>query len=222
MTRGSCVARLASMIAAVQRAHPARVALDGVDGAGKTHLADELVGPLSRGGRQIIRASIDGFHFPRADRYKRGRESADGYFRDSFNYEQLRSQLLDPLGPGGSRRCRTATFDYRVDSPVDAPLLTADPDAILLVDGVFLQVPQLAGAWDFVVWVEAPFETTVERAVRRDTARGGEEEATRAAYAVRYVPGQRMYLDSCEPKINADVIFENSDFDEPRLTLRPD
>ncbi|HET9191441.1 MAG TPA: hypothetical protein VFO21_01100 [Vicinamibacterales bacterium] len=47
MTRGSCVARLASMIAAVQRPHPARVALDGIDGAGKTHLADELVGPLS-------------------------------------------------------------------------------------------------------------------------------------------------------------------------------
>lgn len=86
MTRGACIARLASMIAAVERPHPARVALDGVDGAGKTHLADELVGPLSRSGRQIIRASIDGFHYPRAHRYKRGRESADGYFHDSFNY----------------------------------------------------------------------------------------------------------------------------------------
>ncbi len=208
------------MIAALQRPHPARVALDGVDGAGKTHLADELVGPLSCSGRQIIRASIDGFHCPRAHRYKRGRESADGYFRDSFNYEQLRSQLLDPLGPGGSLRCRTAVFDYRIDRPTDMPLLTAAPDAILLVDGVFLQVPQLAGAWDFIVWVDAPFETTVERAVRRDTARGGEEEATRAAYAVRYVPGQRLYLDSCHPKISADVVFDNSDLDEPRLTPR--
>ena len=220
MTRGACIARLASMIAAVERPHPARVALDGVDGAGKTHLADELVGPLSRSGRQIIRASIDGFHYPRAHRYTRGRASADGYFHDSFNYGQMRSQLLDPLGPGGSLECRTATFDYRVDSPIEAPLLTADPDAILLVDGVFLQVPQLAGAWDFVVWVEAPFETTVERAVRRNAARGGDEPATRAAYAVRYVPGQQLYLDSCNPKASADVVFENTDFGEPRLTPR--
>jgi hypothetical protein len=68
-------------------------------------------------------------------------------FPDSFNYEQLRSQLLDPLGPGGSLQCRTAVFDYRIDRLIDAPLLTAAPDAILLVDGVFLQVPQLAGAW---------------------------------------------------------------------------
>ena len=220
MTRGACIARLASMIAAVERPHPARVALDGVDGAGKTHLADELVGPLSRSGRQIIRASIDGFHYPRAHRYTRGRESADGYFHDSFNYGQMRSQLLDPLGPGGSLEYRSAAFDYRVDSPIEAPLLTADPDAILLVDGVFLQVPQLAGAWDFVVWVEAPFDTTVERAVRRDAARGGDETATRTAYAVRYVPGQQLYLDSCDPKASADVVFENTDFGEPRLTPR--
>ena len=218
MTRGACIARLASMIAAVERPHPARVALDGVDGAGKTHLADELVGPLSRSGRQIIRASIDGFHYPRAHRYKRGRKSADGYFHDSFNYGQLRSQLLDPLGPGGSMEYRSAAFDYRVDSPIEALLLTADRDAILLVDGVFLQVPHLADAWDFIVWVEAPFETTVERAVLRDAARGGDETATRAAYAVRYVPGQQLYLDSCHPKASADVIFENSAFDAPRLT----
>jgi hypothetical protein len=61
------------------------------------------------------------------------------------------------------------------------------------------------------------FETTVERAVRRDVARGGDETATRAAYAVRYVPGQRLYLDSCRPKASADVVFYNSDFDEPRV-----
>ena len=82
-------------------------------------------------------------------------------------------------------------------------------------------MPQLAGAWDFIVWVDAPFATTVARAVRRDTARGGEEDATRTAYAVRYVPGQRLYLDSCDPKRSADVVFDNLDLDEPRLTVRP-
>lgn len=220
MTRDGCIARLASMIAAVRRPHPTRVAIDGVDGAGKTHLADELVGPLSGSGRQVLRASIDAFHYPRVHRYKRGRESAEGYFQDSFNYAELRSQLLNPLGPAGSLQCRTAVFDYRTDSPVDAPLQTAAADAILLVDGVFLQVPPLAGVWDFVVWVEAPFETTVERAVRRDAARGGDETGTRAVYAVRYVPGQQLYLHSCKPQTHADVVFENSNLDQPRVTLR--
>lgn len=78
----------------------------------------------------------------------------------------------------------------------------------------------MTGAWDFIVWVEAPFETTVERAVRRDGARGGDEGTTRQAYDVRYVPGQRLYLSSCKPKTSADIIFDNAVFDDPRVTTR--
>lgn len=220
MTRGSCIAQLASMIAAVRRPHPVRVAIDGVDGVGKTWLADELVAPLSATGRQVIRASIDGFHHPRAHRYARGRDSGEGYFRDSFNYEMLRSRLLDPLGPGGSRQFRPAAFDYRIDAPVDPPVEDAVADAILILDGVFLQVPELAGVWDFIVWAEAPFTTTVERAVARDAARFGDEVTTRAAYAARYVPGQLLYLNSCTPQNRADVVFDNSSFDAPVLRRR--
>ncbi len=34
------------------------------------------------------------------------------------------------------------------------------------------------------------------------------------------MPGQRRYLGNCEPKIKADVVFDNSDFDKPRVTPR--
>lgn len=43
-----------------------RVGIDGVDGAGKTCLADELAGVLQAQGAPVIRASVDGFHRPRA------------------------------------------------------------------------------------------------------------------------------------------------------------
>ena len=33
-------------------------------------------------------------------------------------------------------------------------------------------------------------------------------------------PEQRRYLGNCEPKIKADVVFDNSDFDKPRVTPR--
>jgi len=84
MTRSTCIEQLATAIAAVQVTHPTRVAIDGVDGVGKTSLAEELVAPLARKGREVVRASVDGFHRPRAARYLRGRDSAEGYFLDSF------------------------------------------------------------------------------------------------------------------------------------------
>lgn len=96
--------------------HPARVAIDGVDAAAKTALADELAGPLGARGRRVIRASIDGFHNPCAVRYRRGPDSPGGYYLDSFDHDALRASLLDPLGSGGDLRYRTATFDYRTES----------------------------------------------------------------------------------------------------------
>ena len=217
LTRDACVEELAAALAAVRRTHPTRVAIDGVDGAGKTTLANELVAPLERAGREVVRASVDGFHNPRAKRYARGANSAEGYYLDSFDYAALKSALLEPLmTPGGA--FRTAVFDYRVDAPVNGPARTARADAILLFDGVFLQRPELDGCWDVAIWVDAPFEFTVERAVARDAARGGDAEATRRQYRDRYVPGQQIYMSRCRPRERANIVLHNADVARPRLT----
>ncbi len=52
--------------------HVVRVGIDGVDGAGKSMFGDELAQVLSAAGRRVIRASVDGFHNPRAIRYRPG------------------------------------------------------------------------------------------------------------------------------------------------------
>jgi hypothetical protein len=108
MSRAVLLERMAELVGAVRCSHPIRVAVDGPDAAGKTTLADELASVLRGRGRTVIRASIDGFHRPRAERYKRGPDSPDGYFQDSFDYEALRQELLDPFGLGGTRRYRRA------------------------------------------------------------------------------------------------------------------
>jgi uridine kinase len=51
MTRSACIEQLAAAVAAVRLNHPTRVGIDGVDGVGKTALADELAQPLARVGR---------------------------------------------------------------------------------------------------------------------------------------------------------------------------
>jgi hypothetical protein len=65
----------------------------------KTVLADALAPLVIAKGRQVIRASVDDFHHPRAVRYARGRYSPDGFFLDSYDYPAFRRLLLDPLGP---------------------------------------------------------------------------------------------------------------------------
>lgn len=217
MTRADLIADLAYRIGQVRRSHPVRVAIDGVGAAGKTTLADELVTPLKQLDRQVIRASIDGFHNPAAVRHQRGQTSPEGYFRDSFNCAALVETLLQPLGPGGDRRYRLAIFDFRTDVPVDRPLEEASSHAVLLFDGVFLLGRELRPYWDFSIFVKADFKVTVARAAIRDRELFGSVSNVRRRYEERYVPGQRLYLSEAQPQRWASIVVDNNDPLQPTL-----
>ena len=217
-TRAAVLARLAEGVVAERREHPLRVAIDGRDAAGKTTLADELAPLVEVQGRPVVRASIDGFHRPRAERYRRGRDSALGYYLDSFDHDALRRELLLPLGPGGNRRYRTAVFDVRKDERVFERPHTAPADAVALVDGIFLCRPELDDLWDLRIFVDTDFEEARRREAARDGA--GRADDFDHLYETRYAPGQQLYFEAAEPKLRADVIVANSDVDAPRLTIR--
>ena len=137
--RRNAIALLAGRIEGTRTLHPTRVAIDGRTASGKTTLADEIASELRDRGRHVLRTSVDGFHRPRAERYRRGRLSAEGYLDDARDWAAVRRALLDPLGPGGTLEYRTATFDLERDIPVGQRTGTAASDAILIVDGTFLQ-----------------------------------------------------------------------------------
>lgn len=204
---------LSGQIARVSRPHPVRVAIDGVDGVGKTTLADDLARAIAAAGRPVIRASIDGFHNPRSMRYRMGRNSPEGYFKDSFNYAELTAALLAPLGPGGTCRYRRAVFNYRTDSVVETPVETAPQDSILIFDGVFLLRSELLAFWEMSIFLDAPFDVTVPRMAGRD---GGPPE-TDAPENRRYVEGQKLYLATCGPKRKATVMIDYKNLESPQI-----
>jgi len=217
MKRSQLLDELTCRILLIEQPHPVRVAIDGPDAAGKTTLADELRALLQARGQSVIRASIDSFHNPRRIRYRRGATSPEGYYYDSFNYGVLIESLLSPLGPSGSRQYRSAVFDYRADSEVHAPIQLAEINAVLLLDGVFLLRGELIEYWDFTIFVEASFETTLARAERRNQASFG--SLAKARYEQRYMPGQKLYFETCRPKELARVIVNNNDLQNPELLL---
>ena len=220
MTRETLITAIASQIESVRSGHPTRVAIDGIDAAGKTRMADELAEALRARNRWVIRASIDGFHNPTAYRLARGPDSPEGYFCDSFNYAAVMESLLEPLGPGGSRLFRDAMYDYRTDKPVECPVRQASPNAILLMDGVFLLRPELRPYWDYSVFVRVNFEVALHRAEQRDLQHFESTEALRAKYEARYFPGQRIYFEACNPLRWASVVVDNNDFLAPFVASR--
>ena len=189
---------------------PRLVGIDGVDGVGKTRLADELAEALGAVGVTAVRVTMDGFHRPRAERYRLGRYSPEGYYRDSFDYPAFRAAVLDPLRPGGDGVVRRAAFDLAADRPTEGDVMAVAAGVVVVVDGVFLHRPELASVWDFSVLLCAPWTAALARMVGRDGPPAAE-------VVRRYRDGQRLYLARCRPERRASVVVDNTDLAAPRI-----
>jgi uridine kinase len=94
---------------------------------------------------------------------------------------------------------------------------TAPSDAVLLFDGVFLLRPELMPYWDVTVFIDAPFNVTVARMAQRDGRSSPDVDAVENR---RYVEGQKLYLQTCDPRSAAMLIFNNEDLASPELSFR--
>ncbi len=217
MTQAQLLEQIAEYLCSIRLSHPLRVAIDGIDAAGKTTFANALAPVLERRRRTVIRASIDGFHNPKAMRHARGSLSPEGYYYDSFNYPAVRNLLLVPLGEDGNREYQTANFDFRIDLPVPSPQCHAPADAILVFEGVFLFRPEIGDLWDLKIFLDTSFGESISRASQRDQYLFGNAEAVRERYLRRYMPAQRLYFETCRPSEQAHILIDNNNVDNPAL-----
>ncbi|MGC4815167.1 uridylate kinase [Micromonospora sp. DT228] len=213
-TRVELLERLAETVGSVAAAHPTRVAVDGAPAAGKTTLADELAVVLRDQGRSVIRATIDDFLHPRAQRYPRGEYSAEGCYYDTHDYHALNRVLLDPLGPGGHRRFQNRIYDRATDAVLSPALTTAAADAVLVFDGVFLLRPELIDRWELRIFVSTAPEKTVDRAVIRERRASTRADVERR-WRERYLPSQQLYAARDRPTRHADIVVYNDEPDAP-------
>jgi uridine kinase len=197
---------IAERILTLERAHPTRVGIDGFCGAGKTTLANQLADELRARGRTVIRACGDDFQNPPNVRWRLGDRSPEGFFRDAIDFEALRSEILEPLGPAGSLKYRTSIYDVHASRPNVSPQSQAQGTEVLLIDGLFLHTPTLAGCFELTIFVDAAYETCIARArVRRQERRRSADEIE-ALYRERYVPGFQLYVAEAQPQKQAALI----------------
>lgn len=225
--RDAVLATVADELMARRRAgQPLLVAIDGIDGSGKSTFADELAALLAGRSVPIVRATIDSFHRPRASRYRRGATSPVGFYLDSHDLDAFRDALLDPMRSGAGARYRTAVFDEPTDRAVEQPPRVATGDEVLLVDGIFLCRPELGDAWDVTVFLDGRSRVELSRLglVLGDAPPGGVEMVEHVlgwvARLDRYASGMRYYLDTVDPMSTADLVIDNNDLANPFIIDR--
>jgi uridine kinase len=208
--RRALIASVADLIPEPPR--PLLIAIDGVDGAGKTTFANELADELQVRGLVVERASIDDFHHPREHRHRHGR-TAEAIWSRHFDYRSLRRELVDPWLAGSGSAYRSTWHDVRRDEYVVCEPRVVPHGGVLVVDGLFAQRTELANAWDFVVFLDVPFDVSVARLAVRD----GTPDDPEHPEHLRYVAAQRHYFDRCSPLAQADLVIDNTDVSAPAV-----
>jgi uridine kinase len=215
MLRGKLISNLANRILGLRMNHPVRVGVSGITSSGKTTLANELAEELLYRKKKIIKTSIDNFHNPRDIRYRKGKESAIGYYEDAHDYESFKQKLLIPLGPNGSLHYQTISLDLAKDEYVSPEVKVATKDMILIVDGTFLFKQDLCNLYDFKIFVNTDFELARKRGAKREERAFGSYEKAEEMFIKRYHAASKLYLEQHSPQLNADIVIKNNDLSNP-------
>lgn len=117
-----------------------------------------------------------------------------------FDIERIAAEVVAPLCRG-----ETARFaSYNWHARASRGMRSIDPGGIVIVEGVCALHRTLRDAYAVRVWVNAPADVRLARAVARD----GED--ARAAWVDRWMPSEDRYVERDQPVSCAHLVFENA------------
>jgi uridine kinase len=188
------------------------LAVDGVDGSGKSVLADELMEALREAGVTPVLFRVDDFRRP-IDWLQAGRVEADVYYEDYYDLALLDRCLTEFVA--GAAAVELPVFDSKLERHVGRRSVPLRDATLAVVEGVFaLRVPAVATS-AAVIYLRTSFAEAERRILARDTARGRTVADVSHRITARYFPAQERYARACDPLGRADAIVDHERLGAP-------
>ena len=176
------------------------IGIDGLGGSGKTMYAYKLQKQLE--GSMILH--LDDFVHKKEVRYNENYEEWYCYYHLQWRYDYLIQKLLQPLNSGLDVNETIEVYNRETDSyllrKIEIPVGTT-----VIVEGVFLQRPELRPYFKSVIYLELDKETRLKRISDRDIYMGNKKEIA-LKYEQRYFPAEEKYIEQCNPIALADIV----------------
>ncbi len=191
------------------------VAIDGIDGSGKSVLSRAL---MARFGGAVL-FNIDDFRRPVAWGAD-DRSEADLYYDDYYDLDAL-ERCMQAMN-SGAPAVEIPNWDpiaEVIDGTRTIDLSGAD---VAIVEGVFARRVPMVRSAAIGVYLMTSFDEARRRIMARDTARGRTAAEVARRIDERYFPSQRRYIAEHAPEDNADVVIDNEDPSHPTVVRAAD
>lgn len=195
---------------------PWLLAIDGIDGSGKSSFAERLMAALAGAGIAGALLRVDDFRQP-VEWHRAGRTEADAYHDDYYELGRL-DAAADAL-LGGAPAVAVPVFDAAAGRRVgerSVALAAGQPRAVV-VEGVFTLRAPAVRARASLVYLRTSFEEARRRILARDTARGRTPEDVSHRIDRRYFPAQERYIRDHTPAARADVLVDHERAGHPSV-----
>lgn len=176
--------------------------IDGLGGAGKTTFTQSMEEDLRNKGVNVSVLHIDDFIHPKEVRYDNSRAEWECYYYLQWRYDYLISEILSPIHQGIPIDKEIEVYDKDNDRYINRRL-KIEHNSVAIIEGVFLQRPEVRSFLDYVIYLDAPKEDRLSRVLKRDTYIGNELDIL-TKYRNRYFPAEDKYLEENAPAKNAD------------------
>jgi uridine kinase len=115
---------------------------------------------------------------------------------EGFDLDRLEREVVGPLSRGGAGTF--ASYDWAVRETRGTR--TVEPTGVVIVEGVCALHRKLRDAYAVRVWVEAPYDVRLARAIARDG------EGARRTWVDVWMPSEDRYVERDDPVSCADLV----------------
>lgn len=157
------------------------VGIDGFGASGKSSLADAIAASVSRA--TVVR--VDDFSGPGVP---------------EWDVPRFRAQLLAPLLAGRPARYQVWSWDLDAGSE----WREVPPGRVVVVEGVSSTRAEADVPWDLTIWVDAPREVRLARALERDG------EAMLRRWLDDWMPSEQAYAAREQPLERIDLVVNGA------------
>jgi len=195
------------------RADRALVAVDGLDGSGKSRFARALAEACEAAGSPAVVLRVDDFRRPLGP-LADGADEAAIYYERYYDYAALDACLDRFLA--GAPSASIPRFDPAREIVDGVQELAWGGARLAILEGVFvLRATNVTRAP--LIALEVSEAEARRRVMARDQARGRAVEVIEHRMNNRYFPAQRRYRAEFDPARRADVLVDNERWEAPRI-----
>lgn len=182
------------------------LAIDGIDGSGKSILADRLMEALRADGVGAVLLRVDDFRRP-VDWTRTDRQEVDLYYDDYYDLPALDRCLRAFVT--GEPSVAVTPVDLVSGRPQPPRQLTFAGAALAIVEGVFVRRLPTVREQGAVIVVETSPAEARRRILARDAAKGRSQAEIAHRIAARYFPAQDRYRAAQDPRWPLAAIVDN-------------